>query len=427
MPSTLSPRLVKAIASGDAAALRKAIEKGDSISDGALSEPMKVVDSQTRNVRESAATLAVKFENMEMICAVLDAGTNVHVQNSTGDTPASIAAYRNLPGVIPLLYIHGSDLGQVTTGNLHHTPLAWAAWNDSVVSAFELLSMGAAVDVGCHKGRAALAWGIRQDGSEAMTDLLLSYGANPNHAGDQGTTALHCAATNKEVSPEALALLLDAGALSSHDSEGKDPAARATEAGNTTFFTVFNAHPTCSDPKTVMLISDPAHSQQVSEDMVEAIESGSLQQLRTLCAFKRPLPQREENGSALFAAVNSRNIQAIRLLTTLGIGGQDTDRIGDTPLHRHVDLMNDTDRRDIVTLRDIARQSHLRAQNSTGMTAVRRAQCLGKFAAVSTLLSCGGMLSTQGVRQNANAKVINPLPLPGVQEMQVASFDGRSR
>ena len=135
MPSTLSPRLVKAIASGDAEALRKAIEKGDSISDGALSEPMKVIDTQRQNVRESAATLAVKFEDMEMICAVLDAGANVHVQNSTGDTPASIAAYRNLPGVIPLLYIHGSDLGQVTTGNLHHTPLAWAAWNDSVVSA----------------------------------------------------------------------------------------------------------------------------------------------------------------------------------------------------------------------------------------------------------------------------------------------------
>ena len=79
MPSTLSPRLVKAIASGDAEALRKAIEKGDSISDGALSEPMKVIDTQTRNVRESAATLAVKFENMEMICAVLDAGANVHL------------------------------------------------------------------------------------------------------------------------------------------------------------------------------------------------------------------------------------------------------------------------------------------------------------------------------------------------------------
>jgi ankyrin repeat protein len=348
--------------------------------------------------RETAVTLAVKSESPEMLAEVTAAGANIHLTNSEGHTPISIAACRNLPGAIRALCIKGADISEATTGFKSDSPLGWAVKNDSSGAAAELLNLGANTEGANPGGHTPLSVSMIKSRSGEMTELLLSFGADPNKTDKRGYSPMHAAALDTDVSPAALALLLDAGARDSQDRDGLTAVEIARSRGNDAALGVFTSHPSLIEPKEVEVAIDPEEVKAVSSRMIDAVKTGDMQRLRNECAHYRMEPQKDEALSPLFAAVEARNAPAIRLLATLGMGTADRDSLGNTPLHRFVERMDQSSHRGIATLQHLTRNSYLQTPNSAGITPEMRARDLGKFNAVATLLSHEGMPATKESR-----------------------------
>jgi len=404
----LDPELANAIISGDVARLHTAMEamllsdvaqrEGD-IKSPDLSPFMPASKEEPKKLtRETAATLAVKSESPEMLAEVTAAGANIHLANSEGHTPISIAACRNLPGAIRALCIQGANISEATTGFKKDSPLGWAVKNDSCAAAAELLDLGAKPVAATPGEPSPLSVSMTTSRSGEMTELLLSFGADPNKADKQGNTPLHAAALNTNVAPRALAILLDAGPKNSVNDEGQLAIKVAEDMTNTTFANVTGSHPMCVPPRRItpshpflVTLNDVASHAEVlnaaSLRMIDAVKTGDMPLLRNECSRHYIEPQKDEALSPLFAAVEARNAPAIRLLATLGMGTYDTDRLGNTPLHRFVEQMDQSSPRELATLDHLASCSYLRNTNSAGITAEMRARDLGKSSAAATILS----------------------------------------
>lgn len=407
----LDPKILQAIENKDPTALINHIMSGIPVN--GLSDRM--IGKGATKVKETALTYATRQNSLPLVKVLLDAGADPTKPDSKGNYPVTIAGYRGLEGFVPLFFIHGADLEAKTPGQTN-TGLGWAARVGHEGAVLEFLQFGANVDTPCHKGRSALAWSVRFN--KAAPDIplmLLEYGADPNFQGEDGSTPLHCIAKNKDLHPEAVLALLDAGAKEMVNNDGKTPSqvARSEAIPNDAFLAEADRYNIYSPSRHLM--SFPANP-AAREEIYDAVGTRDMDKLRTtLSRFSFHMQATSDaNDSPLFLAAEQKNRSALRLMSTLKLFERDHDHDGNSIVHRWIQTMDDRLAPDLATLKHLVRGYGANTLNNDGHTAIGVAAALGKFTAVATCLAQGATLSALG-GGNYVAPIrdlVNPQPLP---------------
>eukprot|EP01063_Lacrimia_lanifica_P041004 TRINITY_DN9466_c0_g2_i1.p1 TRINITY_DN9466_c0_g2~~TRINITY_DN9466_c0_g2_i1.p1 ORF type:complete len:512 (+),score=50.81 TRINITY_DN9466_c0_g2_i1:208-1743(+) len=181
---------------------------------------------------------AAARENFEALATLLEHGASTTLTDNAGMTALDFAIRALLDNVVyddpdcredtratTLLVQHGADVDSRGGGGL--TPLMRAAseGDEYAVLAGCLLDLGADPNAraeGC--GKTPLMWAVGRSGSVAVTDLLLTHGADVRARAADGTTALmtHVAAFRQWWRDDVLQLLLAAGAdVNARDDAGQ--------------------------------------------------------------------------------------------------------------------------------------------------------------------------------------------------------------
>ena len=164
----------------------------------------------------------------DVAAALLSAGANVNALSARGRTPLhEAAANASNPAVIDVLVAAGADVNALDSNG--HAPLhSVARYNPRPEIATVLIAAGADVNAGRALLMALYRGGVFIGGqprptrrSLAVVEVLVSSGANLEHADESGLTALHMSAI---WTPAAFPLLLQLGAdPSAPDVSGKTP------------------------------------------------------------------------------------------------------------------------------------------------------------------------------------------------------------
>lgn len=128
---------------------------------------------------------AVRACDIRMVELLLNNGARADVKDSYGQTPASMAAYRQRADIVSLL-AQAEDSASAD-------PLALcraAQKNDLGVVLRLLASAGCNVNGTDEGGNTALSWAANWQNAQ-MVEALLDAGANPNHQEPNGDTPLH--------------------------------------------------------------------------------------------------------------------------------------------------------------------------------------------------------------------------------------------
>lgn len=153
---------------------------------------------------------------------LLDQGAPISGRQRDHLTPLHAAAQRGRRDVAELLIARGADVNAVSDDG-GHTPLHKAAIVGHTQVAELLIANGAAVDARnsgwLDSGCTALHMAA-ESGSKGMVELLLARGANIHATTDDGSTPLHCAASDRDLAERLMAHGADPRA---RDSSGKQP------------------------------------------------------------------------------------------------------------------------------------------------------------------------------------------------------------
>lgn len=157
----------------------------------------------------------------KIIHALIDNGADIHTSGE-GFTPLHIAALTAQEQVVNILLSNGAKATGIS--------VVTAYYGLSPQTVDLLLSRGANVSATDSRwNKTALLW-TAEIGSPTIIKVLLSHGANVHHQDDQGSSALHYAASNAR--NESIALLLEAGAKPNLlDTGGNTPLVRLARAG----------------------------------------------------------------------------------------------------------------------------------------------------------------------------------------------------
>ncbi len=201
----------------------------------------------------SALMWAVHFDDLEMVDALLSAGSTVTVTNRYGVGPLYLAAQNGNAPLVKVLLDRGADanaalpaaetalMTAARTGNVAvidaligagakvdakeewkgQTALMWAASENNGAAVKTLLAAGADITARSAAGEfTALAFAVR-GGAIAASRALLEAKADANGALNDGTSMLLLAVTNAHY--ELAALLLEFGANPNADARGWTP------------------------------------------------------------------------------------------------------------------------------------------------------------------------------------------------------------
>lgn len=189
--------LVKAVRSGDVAAVRALLASG-------------VRPDAQDSEGNLALSWAVRFDRPEIITALLDAGANVNARESDGDTPLMIAATVGRKSTVETLLAKGARINDKDKGG--HTPLILAGFGLMLKRMPETLAtlLLAGNDAGAKEELDQLRKSMGNEYVEVVS-LLIERGADVNaRAEDCGMSALLVSAVSGDV--EMVKLLLARGA-----------------------------------------------------------------------------------------------------------------------------------------------------------------------------------------------------------------------
>lgn len=139
-----------------------------------------IVDKQG----ETLLILAVRQDDEAIVDVLLAAKANPNMQNSAGDTPLRLAAFRGALPVVKKL-VKGHALVNIPDW----TPLMYAAYNGHAEVVTYLLENSAEVNAQAHNGFTALI-AASKGGYENIVIALLKRGAKPNLMTDRGESAM---------------------------------------------------------------------------------------------------------------------------------------------------------------------------------------------------------------------------------------------
>jgi uncharacterized protein len=221
-------RLVDAVKSGDAKAVRAALQQGVPVSsveaDGSTAlheaikrENLEIVDVLLAARADAKAanrynitplSLACGNGNVSLIDRLLKAGADPNATSEEGQTALMTAALNGKADAVRLLLARGAKVN-VQEPVRGQSALMWAASEGNTAAAEMLLEVGADVKAKSKGGFTPLLFAVR-NGHLPAARLLLEHGASANDTAPDGTSALNMAVVNAHY--ELAAVLLDQGA-----------------------------------------------------------------------------------------------------------------------------------------------------------------------------------------------------------------------
>ncbi|MDJ0841626.1 MAG: TonB family protein [Acidobacteriota bacterium] len=204
---------------------------------------------------ETALVKAISYGRMGVVASLLDRGVDVTIPSKQGSTPLMFAAAKNERFMIRMLHAKGADLE--AEDNYGMTPVFYAVINGQVQALSTLMELGARADVKnkrgatpmdyaqlfVHKDTALLLSGkgylaapthplfnaVYKNDPQRIRELL-QEGANADHAGKNGETAL-LVAGRLGLHDVASQLLAGGAEMNKADKEGETPLYQAVAGG----------------------------------------------------------------------------------------------------------------------------------------------------------------------------------------------------
>ncbi|MCW1922026.1 ankyrin repeat domain-containing protein [Luteolibacter arcticus] len=274
---------------------------------------------EKRGVEVSGASLlaAVQDGNTDVARLLLQAQVYSGQRDATGHSPLHLAIDRGFSAIAWELIENGADLAATTPSGV--TPVSLSVAKGETAMTDRLLDAGAPPEGLTPDGDKVLPWAIR-NGRLAFVRRLMEGGADPHQKDAAGNPLLHVAieAGRRDLMAELLALGADAAAVNAvHESslvaalrkDWRDLAGPLVKAG-----------------------SDPNLPDRSGRTPLEtAIDSRDLGLAKTLAAVgARPLGG--SWGDALWKAYDRRELDACRLLLSLGVSPESRNTRGRRPL-----------------------------------------------------------------------------------------------
>ena len=210
----------------EAKELKKALQQQQEAIEATIAELRIKAAAEAQKRENNQFTIlhyAARYNDPEIIAALLNAGANIHEKDKDGKTPLHFAAVLNdNPEIIAALMNAGANIHEKDKDG--KTPLHFAAANnDNLEIIAALLNAGANIHEKDKDGKTPLHFAARYNDSPEIIAALVNAGANIHEKDKDGKTPLHFAAWNND-NPEIIAALVNAGAnIHKKDKEGKTP------------------------------------------------------------------------------------------------------------------------------------------------------------------------------------------------------------
>ena len=291
---------------------------------------------------ETALWLACAHRKQDLVKALLKAGSNTNIANDKGDTSLHAAVYGNC--------------------------------NKKIISA--IIYHGANVNVSSKGNRTALMMACEKSNTGAV-NILLTAGADPNIADDDGETCLHGAfrgACNTEV----LQTIIDHGAdVNATFKNNCTVLMVATTDSNTDHTNVLpkaGADPNIADGHGETCLHHAVRYACNKEVLQAIIDHGADVNATN-----------EKNWTALMIASAMSNIDAINVLLKAGADPNIADAHGDTFLH---DTVRTNYKKEVLQA-IIDNGADVNATNKNNWTALMIASAMSNIDAINVLLKAG--------------------------------------
>lgn len=146
------------------------------------------------NNERSPVHIITQIGNLGILEYFIDNGSDCNAKDRRNETPLHLAVYNGYKSIIDFLVSHCQAVVEAKDID-GGTPLSWAAYENQLESAQQLLGLGAHVDEPDYEGRTPLHWAAYR-GHEKMVAFLLSSGADSNAITSDGDTPLDIAVNN---------------------------------------------------------------------------------------------------------------------------------------------------------------------------------------------------------------------------------------
>ncbi|WP_193213823.1 ankyrin repeat domain-containing protein [Luteolibacter marinus] len=272
-----------------------------------------------RGVEASGSALLESVENgeTEVTRLLLQAGVYSGQRDAAGNSPLQVALERKHLAIAWALIDHGADLATANPAGV--TPLSLAVYQGETALTDRLLEAGAPPVGMTPDGDKVLPWAIR-NGRLAFVRHLMERGADPHQNDAAGNPLFHVAieAGRRDLAEELLALGADAAAVNAAGESALVAAMRKSWRDLYKPLVLAGADPNLPD----------RHGRLPLQAVIEA---GNLELARILV----DLGARPAGGSwasALWQAIEARDLGVCRLLLSLGVSPETRGPSGLRPL-----------------------------------------------------------------------------------------------
>lgn len=382
--------------------------------------------------------LACENGNAAVVETLLAAGADPHAVLTTGETPLMNAARTDSVGAIKALLAHGAHVNAKKGGRGGQTALMWAAAMGHAKAVRALLDGGADVHARSTSGTVALILAARI-GDIPTIQALVKAGARVDDPTPNGTTALTMAIDSNH--EDAALALLEAGADAGETSAGYTPLHTAVQRGYARLVKALfdrGADPNARLTRTPPLVFGTGGGGGRADltgatPFLIAARALNLTMMRTLLtAGADPALTTHDGTTALMVAAGLGQLEdttqkafdaraaaakweeqpaldVVRMLLSLKMDVNATNKLGNTPLHGAAYLGSNA----VVQLL-IENGARIDAQDAKGQTPYRIAE--GHIGAGATFLQYPGTaeyLRTRGANTTlgveARLEQIRPL------------------
>jgi ankyrin repeat protein len=264
---------------------------------------------------------------------LIEAGTDVNVVNSSGNSAVMLAVDDNHGALVQLLLAHGADAS--ITNNVGHRAMFKAARHGRVHIMESLAHSGVSVTADGGTGGTLLLAAV-DAGHTAAAEWLIQYGADVNYSNKRGGTALHQAVKAECGDPAMVELLLANGAEVN----------KRAELGQTAlYFAAMFGHIQCakvlisagadvnnslSDGKHVLHVAVEHHHTSIAQLLLEHGATAVIDKVVKTRCLRGALCCSDE----LAALMMCTTADTVRALLAAGADVHVTTDAGDTCLHK---------------------------------------------------------------------------------------------